>query len=86
MALTEPEFSALKTFASVTDWKKIQRIAPFIITRLEAANYIEVSLMRSHARITQLGRQAHKEAHILRGKGEAAPTLIEEMPRFGRIK
>jgi hypothetical protein len=86
MALTESEFSVLKKFAAAGDWKKIQRVSPYFITRLEAASYLEVNSLRSHARITKTGRAAHREAHIMRGKSEPIPCTVEEIARFGRMK
>jgi hypothetical protein len=86
MALTESEISVLKNFVVANDWKKIQRVSPYLITRLEAANLIETNSLRTHARITRQGKAAHHDAHILAGKGEPIPCTVEEIPRFGRMK
>lgn len=85
MALTESEFSVLNLFY-VTKWKNLKRISPFFIRRFEALGFIEIHANNTHARITPAGRAAHRETHILRGKGEASPCLVEELNRFSRMK
>ena len=78
--LTETAFFILNRLAaSGNDWAKITKTAPYLMTTLESSGLVEINAHRTHARITEAGRQVHKDARVLRGQGEPLPTEVADI-------
>jgi hypothetical protein len=85
--LTETAFFILNRLAAAGDgWTKITKTAPYLMTSLQTAGLVEINFYRTHARITEAGRQVHKDARVLRGQGEPLPVEVSDIRKWRYLR